>query len=550
MSSRAERLLSDREEPAPAAPEVAPRNPEEARRSAKDAQRSAKDALRASEERYRRFFEENLSGVSVLQPDGRLTACNPAFARMFAFASPEELVGANLLALVEDADAAGALLEQVAGNGSLRGLELELTRWDGRPLHLVASLVAEHEDGRLSEITGYWIDVTDRKLAEQQVLHTQRLESIGTLAGGIAHDLNNVLAPVLMSVDLLEDLVSDARGRRLLASIERSTRRGMDLVRQVLWFARGVEGERSAFRPNRLLSEVGKIAHESFPKNIEVVVEVEEGLPAVSGDPTQLYQVLMNLAVNARDAMPRGGLLRLAGREVAVPEDRIPVQAPRARPGPYLELTVSDTGMGIPEEILDRVFEPFFTTKAPGEGTGLGLSTALTIVQSHGGFFEVESSDVEGSVFRVLLPAVAAPEEPEAAEAEPELERGEGQLVLVVDDEPTIRDVCCETLEAFGYRALTAADGAEAVALFARYNGEVAAVLTDLAMPIMDGPSAIRAIRRLNRWVPILAMSGLADRHGLEEIGEHGISAFLEKPFSAEELLGHLGEALASEPFN
>ncbi|HSL82266.1 MAG TPA: response regulator, partial [Thermoanaerobaculia bacterium] len=288
-----------------------------------------------------------------------------------------------------------------------------------------------------------------------------------------------------------------------------------------------------------------------FPKNIDLVVEAPEDLPAVSGDPTQLYQVLMNLAVTARDAMPRGGVHRLAARAVAVAEDEIPVQAPAAAPGPYVELAVSDTGTGIPAEVLDRVFEPFFTTKDPGAGTGLGLSTALTIVQSHGGFFEVESSDVEGSVFRVLLPAVpAASEEAEAAEAKPEPERGEGQLVLVVDDEPTIRDVCCETLEAYGYRALTAADGAEAVALFARYNGEVAAVLTDLAMPIMDGPSAIRSIRRLNRFVPILAMSGLADRHGLDEVGEHGISAFLEKPFAAEELLGHLREALAIEPFN
>ncbi|HSL84440.1 MAG TPA: PAS domain S-box protein, partial [Thermoanaerobaculia bacterium] len=234
MTFRAQRLVGDREEGVRAAEAELPRTaPDEARHR-------TEDALRASEERYRRFFEENLSGVSVLHPDGRLTACNPAFARIFAFASPEELVGANLLALVQDADAAGALLDWVVAEGALRGMELELTRWDGRPLHLVASLVAERGDGGPREITGYWIDVTDRKLAEQQVLHTQRLESIGTLAGGIAHDLNNVLAPVLMAVGLLEDLVTDPRGRRLLASIERSTRRGMDLVRQVLWFARGV----------------------------------------------------------------------------------------------------------------------------------------------------------------------------------------------------------------------------------------------------------------------------------------------------------------------
>ncbi len=392
----------------------------------------------------------------------------------------------------------------------------------------------------------------DRKLAERQLLHTQRLESIGTLAGGIAHDLNNVLAPILMSVELLQDLVADDRGRGLLASIERSARRGMDLVRQVLWFASGLKGERRSFHPGRLLTEVGKIATESFPKNIEVTVEPGADLPPISGDPTQLYQVLMNLAVNARDAMTRGGVLRIGARAVEVAEERIPAQAPTAEPGPYVELTVADTGMGIPAEIMDRIFDPFFTTKDSGQGTGLGLSTALSIVQSHGGFFEVDSSAVEGSEFRVLLPAAAeraeAAPEPVTAEADPE--QGEGRLVLVVDDEPTIRDVCCETLEAHGYRAVTAADGAEAVAVFARSNGEVAAVLTDLAMPIMDGPSAIRSIRRLNRLVPILVMSGLADRHGLEEMEEHGVSVFLEKPFSAEELLGRLEEALVAEPFH
>ena len=387
----------------------------------------------------------------------------------------------------------------------------------------------------------------DRGRAEQPLHHAQRLESIGTLAGGIAHDLNNVLAPILMAVDLLDDLVEDGRGRRLLASIERSTRRGMDLVRQVLYFARGVEGERRVFSAEQLLADVVKIVDETFPQNIEVVGEGMEDLPRIAGDPAQLYQVLMNLAVNARDAMPGGGVLRVAARPVEVRSERIPPHAPTAAPGPFIELTVSDTGTGIPDEILDRVFEPFFTTKEPGHGTGLGLSTAQTIVHSHGGFLELESSEAAGSTFRVLLPAAAGPREPEASESRREPERGRGELVLVVDDEPTIRDVCSETLEAFGYRAVTAANGAEAVAVFARHHGEIAAVITDLAMPIMDGPAAIRAIRRLDRLVPIVAMSGLADRFGLDGISEDGITAFLEKPFAADELLAHLGDALATD---
>ncbi len=515
-----------------------------AMRAAAELERTrADEALRASEERYRKFFEENLSAVCVVRPDGEITAANPAFAGTFGFLSVAEILEVNVRALVQDCGALEELFRRVCEEGSVRALETSVTRWDGRPLHLLGSLVAERRGGELREITCYWIDITERKLAEQQLLHAQRLESIGTLAGGMAHDLNNVLAPVLMSVDLLRDLVGGERGQRLLASVERSTRRGMDLVRQVLWFARGVEGERTVFDAGPLLGEVHKIVGESFPRNISVRTEVSEGLPAVLGDPTQVYQVLMNLALNARDAMPRGGSLRLGARLLDA-EDAPAAPGGRGPAGLSVELSVADTGTGIEPEDQSRIFEPFFTTKPPGEGTGLGLSTAHSIVKSHGGVIFVESTPGAGSVFRVRLPVADASARLASPEVQRPVPRGRGELILVIDDEPTIRDVCRETLEVFGYTALTAADGAEGVASFARHNGEVAAVVTDLAMPIMDGPAAIRAIRRLNRSVPILAMSGLAERHGLREIEEHGLAAFLEKPFSAEELLTHLGEIL------
>ncbi len=515
-----------------------------AMRAAAELERTrAEEALRASEERYRKFFEENLSAVCVVRPNGEITAANPAFAGTFGFPSVDEILEVNVRTLVQSDHQLEALFRRACDEGSVRGIEASMTRWDGRPLHLLGSLVAERRGGEVRGITCYWIDITERKMAEQQLLHAQRLESIGTLAGGMAHDLNNVLAPVLMSVDLLRDLVDGERGQRLLASIERSTRRGMDLVRQVLWFARGVEGERTVFDAGLLIGEVYKIVGESFPRNISVRTEVAEGLPAVLGDPTQLYQVLMNLSLNARDAMPRGGDLRLGARLVEA-GDPPPPGGDSKRSGPRVELFVADTGTGISPSDQQRIFEPFFTTKPPGEGTGLGLSTAHSIVKSHGGAFVVESEPGEGTVFRVFLPAAATAAGLASPAPSRPVPRGRGELVLVIDDEPTIRDVCRETLEAFGYSALTAADGAEGVAQFACHNGEVAAVITDLAMPIMDGPAAIRAIRRLSRSVPILAMSGLAERHGLREIEEDGIAAFLEKPFSAEELLTHLGEVL------
>jgi len=387
-------------------------------------------------------------------------------------------------------------------------------------------------------------DVTERRHLEALLLRSQRLESIGTLAGGIAHDLNNVLAPILMSIELLRE--GETRGDRLdlLSTISSSAQRGADMVRQVLSFARGMHGTKARMDLRHVGRDVAKILRDTLPKNIEVELRFADELWPIDADPTQMHQVLMNLCVNARDAMPEGGRMVVTIENVAIDETYASAH-PDARPGPYVLLKVADTGVGIPPEHHARLFEPFFTTKETGGGTGLGLPTVHTIVRGHGGFVHVYSEVGRGSKFKVYLPAAA-----EAAEAERfaiergELPRGAGECVLVVDDEQSVRDVVRRTLERFGYRVLLAAHGAEAVALFAQRRSEVAVVLTDMSMPVMDGPATILALQALDPAVRVVGSSGLAANSHVAKAASAGVRYFVPKPYTAETLLRVLRQAL------
>jgi PAS domain S-box-containing protein len=393
------------------------------------------------------------------------------------------------------------------------------------------------ELGGPSSVLSIGTDVTERKKLEAQYLRAQRMESIGTLAGGIAHDLNNVLAPILMSVPLLRGDGSDAEQNEILDSIESSARRGAQMVRQVLLFARGLSGERVLLRPAALLEETRRIASESMPKTIDVRLQVARDLPLLEADATQLQQVLINLAVNARDAMPDGGLLTIGAHTTFLDSGYVAMN-PTARTGLHIVFEVADTGTGIPAEIRDRIFDPFFTSKEVGKGTGLGLSTSLAIVKSHGGFFNVYSEPGKGTSFKLYLPAVGDRAEPESVDAaQPPPPRGNGELVLVVDDEAPIRTVARRTLEAAGYRVLEAANGAEALAAFARAGAEVRAVIVDMSMPVMDGTATIKALLHLEAGVRIIAASGLGANGAFARATSAGVRHFLQKPYTAELLL-------------
>src|SRR5581483_9295356 len=388
--------------------------------------------------------------------------------------------------------------------------ELHQVTKDGREIIAEChwTLVRDDADGPKS-ILAINTDITAKKKLEAQFLRAQRMESIGTLAGGIAHDLNNVLSPVLTAINLLQIKITDPESRRLIQILQTNIERGADMVRQVLTFARGVEGERIMLQPKHLIREVVKILRETLPKAIEIRIALPDDLWVVTGDATQLYQVLMNLCVNARDAMPGGGALTISAENLVL-DDSYARMHLEANPGRFVLIRITDTGVGIPAENLNKVFEPFFTTKEYGKGTGLGLSTVVGIVKSHQGFVDVYSEINRGTEFKVYLPAVTSEMMQQAEAEQAELPAGHGELVLLVDDEAAIREITRGTLEAYGYNVMTAADGTEAVAIYAANKDSIQVVLTDMMMPYMDGPATIRALRKMDPRVRIIASSGLA----------------------------------------
>ena len=398
--------------------------------------------------------------------------------------------------------------------------------------------------GEILRLVGTAEDITESRNTEDQLLRSQRMESIGTLAGGIAHDLNNVLAPIMMSIELLKWQEKDERKRNVLTTIESSTQRGADMVKQVLSFARGVEGKKIEVQAGHLLKEIEKLANETFLKNIEVRSDIPADLWVVQGDPTQMHQVLLNLCVNARDAMPDGGTLMLSAGNLVVDEQYAAMNDDVA-PGSYLVLQVEDSGTGMPPEVMARIFDPFFTTKELGKGTGLGLSTTIAIVKNHGGFVRVYSETGRGTRFRVYLPAHVADNAGKTTTArQVELPRGNGELVLLVDDEAAVREITGQTLESFGYRVLQAADGIEGASLFAAHQKDIAVVFTDMMMPSMDGAAMIQVLMRMAPEVRIIAASGLSANNLKAREMSPVLKHFIPKPYTAETLFKMLSSVL------
>lgn len=403
----------------------------------------------------------------------------------------------------------------------------------------VKSSLFQDLEGKPLRMIGIHMDITEKKQLEAQFLRAQRLESLGTLASGIAHDLNNILTPILAVAQLLPlklpDL--DQQTQHMLDILEASARRGTGLIRQILSFARGVEGKRGCLQIKHLLIEIQKIIQQTLPKSIEITTDLPSNLWTVSGDVTQLHQVFMNLCVNARDAMPEGGTLEITAENVHVDASDARKHLD-ANVGPYVVLTISDTGIGITPEILHRIFDPFFTTKEVGKGTGLGLSAVLGIIKSHGGFIDVQSEVNKGSQFKVYLPASqSAPVLPEDG-----LDRQSGQQewILIVDDEVFIREAIKAMLEAHNYRVLTAQDGTEAITLFAEHKDKIQTVLMDLMMPSMDGLTTVSVLSRFNPNIRLIAMSGIISTETVAQAKQMGFHDFLSKPFTTRELLQSL----------
>ncbi|QYM78370.1 response regulator [Horticoccus luteus] len=403
-----------------------------------------------------------------------------------------------------------------------------------RPKRLIVALRRALENAK---------QVRERRAAEEQLLRVQRLENIGMLAAGIAHDFNNVLAPILIAVPLLRGKVHDATQEMILANVERSVERGAGLVRQIIGFAQGVTGEPHLVQPRHLLRDLLAVMRQTFPSAIRIEDQTDNDLWPLKINPTQLHQVLLNLCVNARDAMPAGGTLVVRAQNKRL--DEMSAAAIRGtRMGAYLVFEVVDSGTGIPPELVGRIWEPFFTTKPEGRGTGLGLPTVRGIVESYGGIVTVESQPGRGTTFRVYFPALPGSELTEQSDTSVAAPRGQNELIIVVDDDDNVRDVTAAMLTRHGYRVLAAANGTEAVALFAPRSLEVKLVVTDLGMPQLDGCALAQIVQRLSPATKILAISGLPDA-GSRLGNFHFDGPFLPKPFTAEALLTAISETLA-----
>ena len=435
-----------------------------------------------------------------------------------------------------------AAKEQLLQHGEWRG-ELHQVCRDGRKLVVNSSwTLMRDQSGQPQSILVIHTDITEQKKLEAQFLRSQRLESIGTLAAGVAHDLNNILAPILLAGPLLRGGMAGEEKEQFLSLIEASAERGASVVKQMLTFARGADGAKVLLQPIYLLGEVVKIAGQTFPKNITIQTAYPEDLWLVEGNPTQLQQVLLNLCVNARDAMPNGGLLRLTGENFHV-DEHYASMTHGAKAGPHVLIQVSDEGTGIPRHLIDKIFDPFFTTKDIGKGTGLGLSTVLGIVKSYGGFVNVYSEPGHTS-FKVFLPAnggaiLDAPP-PEIAS----LPAGHGETILVVDDEPGILEAAQTLLANHGYKVLLAEDGVSALAIFAKRAAEIDLVLTDMVMPLMDGMTLMRTLRKLNPETRIVVSTGRDVDSRSPEMNAMRLEAFLLKPYTREKLLMTLGTVL------
>lgn len=497
--------------------------------------RMQEQSLAESESRYRTLVELSPDAIFVFS-DGAIVFANPATARLVGARGPEEVVGLGLSDLVPDEHRAAfkaRLDEAMSGTRSPTFEEQSLIRFDGTMVHVESVGIPITYAGKPA-VQVLFHDLTERIRLEEQVRQAQRLESIGMLAAGIAHDLNNVLAPILLAAPMLRDSAIAPGDQGLLTDIEKSAVRGAGLVRQILGFAHGIGGEAQVVQLKHLLHDIVSILSRTVSKSIEIELRTPQELWPVKVNPTQVHQVILNLCVNARDAMPEGGTLRLGAENCTLDEAAAGELGSGARAGSWVVLQVQDTGTGIPPEVLARMWEPFFTTKPADKGTGLGLSTVRGIVESHAGFITVHTLLGKGTTFRAYFPPSEGAVRAEAAEAQ--APRGNGELFLVVDDDPLIRLTTSAILTRNGYRVLVASDGAEALALVKARGGEISLVITDMDMPNLSGAGMAAMAREVNPDLPILAVSGV--QPGKSAKGPRSFAnAFLLKPFTADSML-------------
>ncbi len=507
--------------------------------------KKAESALAASEERYRQLFERNVAGVFRSTIDGRLLSCNMAVAKMFGFGSPEEVLGVEVTLLYGSPEDRQRFLDELANNGSVIGWEVPMRRRDGEPLTVVlsASLI-EDDRGHPSIIEGSLIDISERRRLEQQLAQVQKLEALGQLAGGIAHDFNNLLMSISGSAELLR-LCYPQAGEELgeFKVIRETVKRGAELTRHLLAIARQQLLEMQALDLKALLTDELEILRRVIPENIELTLRDGESVPTVRADRGQLGQVLLNMVVNARDAMPEGGKIEI-GVEERVFVEESGLGRPGVADGTYVCVSVEDDGSGMDATTLTHVFEPFYTTKDKEKGTGMGLATVYGIVKQHGGFIDVRSSPGEGTRFDVFIPVATGPVRKKSDSGDREAEGGD-ETILVVEDEQAVRSAIVGMLEALGYAVIEATNGRQALEVL-RQDVEIDLVISDVVMPSIGGRELMERVRAKKPRLAFLFSSGYTDEalRDLLETAER--TSFIAKPFTVAQLAGAVRQALAS----
>jgi two-component system cell cycle sensor histidine kinase/response regulator CckA len=486
------------------------------------------------------LLEMTNDAVAVTSLEGKLQWFNPIAERLFGW--DEETIGKPIQDVLTTTNAVKFLQgwDLILSDGKWNG-ELAVLSPHGKKLFVETRWNVIEPPDQPKSILMVATDVSQLKHSAHLSARSDRLQSINTLAGGLSHELNNILTPCLMAVHLLRPRVGDS-AQKFLNTLESSLERAAGIVRQVLTFAHGVEGQRTIIQIGNVLKVIARTAADSFSNNIKIDQSAPKNLWPVNADPGQLREAMMSLCNNARDAMSRGGLLTISAENVSLGQKELSLN-PDAKEGHYVLIKVRDTGAGIPASIIERIFDPFFTTKEPGKGAGLGLSSALGVIQMHGGFINVSSSPGAGAEFSVYLPAL-----PHAAvgggSTETATLSGNGELVMIVDDEVAVREITTSILDNYGYKSITAADGTEALALYAMEGEKIDAIMMDIIMPHLDGIATIRALDKLGAKVGIIVTSGLANHQQDAQKASPRVKAFINKPFAPDHLLRCLKEAL------
>ncbi len=511
--------------------------------------KQAEEALRKSEEKYRTLFEESKDVVFMSTPEGKFLDINHAGVELFGYSSKEELLNADISRdlYYRPLDRA-AYIRLLNEQGFVKDLELVLRRKDGQKITVLETASAiRDEDGTITGYRGFLRDITDRKRLEEQLRQAQKMESIGTLAGGIAHDFNNILGIILGYVFRLDKVQQEpSKVVHSVGQIKKAVERGANLVRQLLTFARQTDVLLESVRINAIVEEIIKMLSETFPKTITFSLHLDPNIPSIIADPNQLHQSLLNLCVNARDAMPSGGNLSISTETVA--SEKLRQRLPMVRADQYVCLSVSDTGIGMDEATRHRIFEPFFTTKQRGQGTGLGLAVVYGIVNSHHGLIDVESEPRHGTTFRLYFPLEPAVVKVQAGRQEDKSPiPGGHETILVVEDEDMLLEVLQNLLEAKGYRVITARDGQEAVEQFTRHSKEISVVLTDMGLPKLGGWEAFQQMKQVNPNIKAILASGYLDPNLKTEMTRDGAKDFIPKPYDPDQVLRRIREIIDNE---